>query len=711
MATPGSSALGSSRLGLLLVLLVCLAWSNSLRGPFVLDDHESVVGNASIRELNPWRWLTPPATAGETVSGRPVLNLSFALNYACGGLDPFGYHVANLAIHAAATLLLFGIVRLTLLRFGAGEGKSVRALFAAGVAACWALHPLQTAAVTYVSQRAESLAGLFLLLTLYGFIRAVSTDGPRKRLWRVLAVVACALGMATKETMAPAPLLVLLYDRTFIAGTFAGAWKERRRFHATLAASWLVLAALVWANHGRGGSAGFGTVIDPWTYLLTQAVAIPHYLLLVLRPVGLVFDYGAATAHSWGSALPGLIALAVAGAATLWALWRNRTEGFLGACFFLLLAPSSSIVPVATQTMAEHRMYLPLATAVLLPGVLLARCAGVRRNLGLACAVTAVVAMGLGVLTWQRNRTYRSELALWGDTVAKRPENPRARNNLGLALMAAGRNAEAGEQFLRCLELQPTHAFAHSNLGSLLLSQGRYEQARTHLEAACVADPRLVDARVNLGQALTGLGRENEAMAEYREALALDPAANDAAANLGALLVTQNRLDEAEVLLLRAFAQAPSMPEVHYHLGRLRERRGDLGAAETCYREAVRLRPRDAAFHLALGNCLAGRGSASEAEACVRNSLRLDDRSALAHFALGGLLAKQQRYEPAAEEFLAALRLDPAHVQARTNLGNCQLVTGRLREAISTYEEVLRLRPGEPTALRNLALAREYLGE
>jgi tetratricopeptide (TPR) repeat protein len=698
-------------LPLLLVALVGLAWSNTLHAPFVLDDHSSVVGNTSIREFAPLRWLLPPASAGETVSGRPVLNLSFALNYACGGLAPFGYHVANLAIHAVATMLLFGTVRRTLALRGCGGGGLAGTMLAGGAAACWALHPLQTAAVTYVSQRAESLAGMFLLLMLYCVSRAVSADGRRGRVWGAAAVVACALGMATKETMVVAPVLALLYDRAFGAGTVAGAVKRRWWLHGALAACWSVLAFLVWNNPGRGGSAGFGAAVDPWTYLQTQAVAIPHYLRLAFWPTGQVFDYGVVAVGSWTQALPGLLMLGVAGVAALWALSRNRVEGFLGVAFYLLLAPSSSIVPVATQTIAEHRMYLPLAAVVLLVATFIARMAVARRWPGMFACVVAGVALILGGLAWQRNEVYRSDLSLWQDTVAKRPDNPRARNNLGVALAAAGREAEAIEQYDRCIELQPMHAYAHSNLGALLLSSGRHVEAEAHLRAACAADPNLVDARFNLGQTLARLGREDEAAEQYRVTLKLDPSACDAALNLGALLVGRNRLEEAEPLLRRALELAPGVPENHYHLGRLYERRGDSHRAEACYREAIRLRPGFAAAHLALGNCLAVRGDAAAAEASVREALRLDGSLAEAHFSHGNILARKRLYADAEAAYAEALRLDPVHVQARTNLGNCQLVTGRLREAIATYEEVLRLRPGEPTALRNLALAREYLGE
>jgi hypothetical protein len=181
--------------------------------------------------------------------------------------------------------------------------------------------------------------------------------------------------------------------------------------------------------------------------LLTQAEAIPHYLALVLWPRAQVFDYGVTTAAGLGAVWPqGLFLLALAAFAG-WALWRNRAVGFLGACFFLLLAPSSSFVPVATQTMAEHRLYLALSVPILLAGLAVA---GVSRRVPRwAGALVAIVVVALGLATFARNRVYGSELALWQDTAGKRPENPRAHHNLGLALAAAGRTDEAMAEFGR----------------------------------------------------------------------------------------------------------------------------------------------------------------------------------------------------------------------------------------------------------------------
>jgi hypothetical protein len=279
---PDSRRAGIFVAAVLLTAAALAAWANSFRGPFIFDDLPAIVENATIRTLALPIALAPPRS-GQPAGGRPLVNFSFALNWAIAGADVRGYHVVNLAIHVLAALALFGVARRTM------RSRPLAAKFAAdatplafALAALWMLHPLQTESVTYISQRAESLAGLFLLFTLYAAIRGV--DSPTPTRWHVLAVVTCLLGMATKEVMYAAPLLVLLHDRTFFAGTFREALRRRPWFYAGLAATWLLLGWLVKQAGNRGATAGFGIGITPWHYLLTQCGALVHYVRLVFWP-------------------------------------------------------------------------------------------------------------------------------------------------------------------------------------------------------------------------------------------------------------------------------------------------------------------------------------------------------------------------------------------------------------------------------------------
>ncbi len=473
----------------LIALATVAAFSNSFGGPFVFDDEAAILQNPTIRHLWPiWGSLCPP-NSGETVSGRPLLNLSLAINYALSGYHVLGYHVTNLAIHLMAAVLLFGVLRRTLLLPALRDRWAAAATaLALATALLWAIHPLQTESVTYLAQRAESLVGLFYLLTLYCFLRGV--DSARAIWWFAGSAIACLLGMASKEVMVSAPLMVLLYDRTFCAGSFREAWRRRRGLYLVLASTWLLLGWLVVSGHNRGGSVGFGARISWWAYFGTQFGAIVHYLRLCVWPHPLLLDYGIRTAQGPLEIAPYAIVVALLGVAVLVALWRWPKVGFLGAWFFAILAPTSSVVPVVTQTVAEHRMYLPLAavmTVAVLGGFLAGRRLVGRRRLSLRALQTVggslVVLAGFtfGILTFHRNSDYQSEMSIWQDTVAKDPQNERAYNNLGLALARRGEVNEAIAHFRRSLEIEPNFCFAHKSLGIILCGRGCFDEGIAHL--------------------------------------------------------------------------------------------------------------------------------------------------------------------------------------------------------------------------------------
>lgn len=657
-----------------LVLAIALAYGNSLHAPFLFDDVGAVVNNPTIRDLGSRAIWSPPAD-GSTTTGRPIVNLSFAFNYALGRESVRGYHLVNVAIHALAALTLMGIVRRTLaapfLRARFGANSAATGFF---VALVWALHPLQTESVVSIAQRTESLCGLFYLLTIYAFVRATTlVEGGARGLrpaWAAVSVASCLLGMGSKEVMVTAPLIVLFYDRTFVAGTFSAAIRSRWKFYLALAATWLVLAWLVLQSGGaRGASAGFGLGVTWWTYLLKQAEALMQYLSLSFWPNPLILDYGTEVVSTLGAVWWQGVGVLVLLGAVVWALVRRPAVGFLGAWFFLILAPSSSVVPLVTQTMAEHRMYLPLAAVVVALVVAAYQRIGVR-----AGWLLAAVTCGFGELTIVRNYDYRDPAALWADTVAKRPQNARAHNNLALALQQQGHFARAHAHFARAVALDAGYVTARYNWGVALLEQRRYPEAITQLEAAVARAPDHVDARVNLGNALVHAERAREALPHFEQALRLQPGA-DVHFNLGVACADLGENDAAVRHLRSALQLDARLPEAHYQLARLAERAGRTAEAESHYNATVQLAPKHAA----------------------------------AHGKLGLLLARAARLAPAAEHFRAVIAVQPDDADAHANLGNVLLLQGQAREAIALYEAALRLRPTDARTRENLQLAREAL--
>jgi tetratricopeptide (TPR) repeat protein len=605
--------------GVIIVLAALAAYHNSFTGPFVLDDVSSITENLRIRHLWPiWDALSPPVSS--MVAGRPVVNLSLAINYALGGLAVWGYHALNLAIHILAGLTLFGVVRRTLLRPALRErlGASAAGL-ALAVAVLWTVHPLQTEAVTYVSERAESLMGLFYLLTLYGFVRGA--ESPRPGLWFGLSVVACLLGMASKEVMVTAPLMVLLYDRTFVSRSFREAWGRHRRLYVWLASTWLLLGGLMVGLPYR--TVGFGHGITWWAYALTECRAVTHYLRLALWPHPLVFDYGNGITiwHVTDVASSGLI-LALLVASVLVALRRQPAIGFVGIWFLVILAPASSVVPVGGQPMAEHRMYLPLAAVVTL--VVLGGHALLGRR---SVAVFLALAVGLGFLTARRNEDYRTELSIWNDTISKCPNNARAYCNLGLALLHTGKVREAIDYYEQSLQLDPYSAVGHNNLGNALRRVGRVDEAISQYEQAVRLDPELAAAHYDLAVTLKQVGRVDEAIRHYQEAVRIDPDLARAQNNLGNALLQSGKIEEAIGHLEQAIRIAPGYVEAYNNLGNALLLAGNVAEAVRQYQRALQIAPNDAAAHYNLGMLLADQGKGEEAISHLRSAVKLQPAS------------------------------------------------------------------------------------
>jgi tetratricopeptide (TPR) repeat protein len=617
--TPSPAFRGIVLPALLLVAIAVVAYANSFHVPLLFDDVQSIAGNKTIRAWS--SALLPPPATGLTVAGRPLLNFSFAVNHAIGGLDPRGYHVVNLGLHIVAGLLLFGFLRRTLL-LPAWKGvfDARAAWLAATVAAIWIAHPLQTESVTYVSQRAESLVGVFYLLTLYAFVRAVASPHPGR--WYALTLIACLLGMASKEVMTTAPLIVLLYDRTFVAGSFAVAWRTRGRVYSGLAATWILLGVLVWSTGNRGGTAGFGLGVTPWSYALTQAEAIVRYLGLAFWPEPLVLDHGTRVAGGIGDVVPQLVVIATLLAGTAFALVRRHWLGFAGAWFFVILAPSSSIVPVVSQTIAEHRMYLPLAALAALAIPLVGRLAS-RRNIA-AAGVFGLVVLALAALTFRRNHDYRSAEAIWQDTIAKRPDNPRPHIALAIALQAEGRLDEAVAEFEKGLAISPANGAVHGALGNVLFELARLPEAIVQFETALRLDARDARALTSLGNVYLAQGRIADALSRQQAAASLAPEDAEVRYNLGNTLAAAGRFADAAAAYREALGLEPDMLEARSNLANSLAIAGDLNGAIAEFRAITAAHPQFADVWSNLGDALAQAGRAAEAAWCYEKALAID---------------------------------------------------------------------------------------
>jgi tetratricopeptide (TPR) repeat protein len=674
-----------SRRNLLSLILLCAglaAYHNSFEGPFFFDDRDSITNNPHIRDLTP-PWLALRTPQGKSVAGRPIVNLSFAVNYALGGLRVWGYHALNLAIHLSSALLLFGIVRRTLCSPSLRDCFGDRAAFLAfAVALLWMLHPLQTESVTYIIQRTESLMGLFYLMTLYCVIRGF--ESTRSSVWYVAAVASSGLGMASKEVMVTAPVVVLLYDRAFHSGSLLDLMRKRRALYAGLCSSWIVLLLLV-AGGPRSESAGFGLqLVTPWEYARTQPVILVHYLKLALWPDPLILDYSWKVAPGLRAVLPQAALVLALLAETAWALVRRPWLGFLGAGFFIILSPTSSIVPIADLAF-EHRMYLPLACVLVLVvvGVELGVEAFCRRfpwsaTQGplLKVIALAVVASSFTLLTIRRNHEYRTEVAIWQATVETCPDNPRAHNNLGFALFQEGRTDEAIVAFNEALRLAPDHEMAHYNLGVALAAKGEIEKAIVQYMEELKYRPNAPHVHLGLGLALAAQGRQEDAIVHYLQAVSAEPKLADAHFNLGNAYAELGRRDLAVEHYSAALRIDPDHADAHSNLGMELAAQGRLDEAIAQYREAIRLNPYHVKANYNMGVAFASQRKFLEASACYQRALHLKPDYDKAHYNLAQALAAQGKPEEALVHYREAMNL----MESRGNHGMAKTIRGIIQQ-------------------------------
>src|SRR5262245_43691165 len=634
----------------LLVLAGLLAYANCVSKTLIFDDDAWIVDQGTLDD--------PPAYI-ESMKGRPLLALTNLLMHRFGRNNPIGHHVLNVLIHIAAGLTLYGVIRRALLRPRFGGRYASRAPYLAFAATLlWLVHPLQVQCVTYVIQRCESMAGLFYLLILYAVIRGdeAGASGDQDQVnpasrgisgrilehgkeifgssafwWYALAVVSLVLGYASKEIMVTAPAAVLLFDRIFLAKSMRDLVRRRWVFYLFFLLTWGAITA--W-NVFRATSAqsgiGFGQeVVTPKKYALTEAGVILYYLQISVWPRGLAIDY-----QSWpwcetlADAMPE--AAIVAGLLLLTAillLWRPAL-GYVGAWFFITLAPTSSVLPIVDPVF-EHRLYLPLASVTTLAvfvGDWLLRTAGLGALRPYALAAAAVA---LGVLTHVRNEEYRNRAEIWTSTVDRVPNNVRARANLAQGLIAEGRSDEVIPVLDRALELSPTDPTSLQNLAAAHEILGNHPAASEYYRRLAEAYPTDAKHWRMYAASLLVQSRWEEAAEAYATAAERDPNMPEAHYGRAAALFELGRDDEARQEVAAATAVLPEWPEVVLSLARgviMDEKTRDHPLARrsalTWAKLGIRYLDHPSSVHLdTLGLCYAANGDFAKAAEQSRWSL------------------------------------------------------------------------------------------
>ncbi len=695
---------------------VAVYWS-SFSGAFMFDDDLWIINDEKIRSLS-------PITKFLIGDRRPVVTFSLAVNYALGELDTWGYHLVNLTIHLLTALTLFGCIRRTMLtpamrdRFAQSSASMA---FAAAL--LWVIHPLNTQSVTYIIQRAESMMGLFYMLTLYTAIRGSERGG---RIWYACAVLACASGMASKAVMISAPAMVFLYDWIFLSRSIGEAIRRRWGLYLGLFGTLLLLIPMgivggVFSGpQNRGASVGFHVAsVTPLEYLISQPGVLLHYIRLTILPVGLCLDYGWPVATGIGDFLiQGLIILSLL-AGTLWGILRRSWIGFIGAWFFLILAPTSSVIPIKDLAY-EHRMYLPLAGVIIL---LLAATTYIlnriqqRGFLGphakTATSITLIIAISatLGITTSYRNRVYATGRSMWADVVSKRPENPRGHYNLGEQILNAGDVEESIPHFQKAILYNPKYVSAHYNLGKAYQDLGRWDDAKKAFSETVRVGPHHAKAHLELGNLFRARGQRKKALAAFQESARLDPKYASAHFNVGIAFLDMAQPADAVIALQRSAELEPDNAVTMGAMGFAYMRTGDLQAAKETLEAAINLNPKSPKTLYHLGLVYAQQKKPGQAVPYYRRAMQAGMRTANVHADLGLALAFSGDKDAAVEHLQQAIQLNPNMLSAHLHLAQTLMFLGRYDEAIDAYETLMQLNPDLQEGRRGLARCRQLQNE
>ncbi len=681
-----------------------IAFGPALHAPFDFDDYPAIVHNATIRSFSPpWAPLhTPPL--GTPASGRPASNVSFAISYAlnnAAGVDQatisadrtstvdsrdaaLGFRLANLALHVFTALLVFATIRLTL-QVGRvpDEFRDHPTPFAFAIALIWMIHPLQTEAVDYVSQRTEILVSLCYVASLYAAMqhwRRVCSNSAHPRdaqRWFGIAVGTSLIGMASKEVMITAPMVIALHDRAFLSASWREVWtnRARRALYIVLFGT-TVLALYLIASGGRAATVGFNVGITPLQYLITQGWAIPHYLALALWPRALTYDYGQTPVLGIRS----IVGLCLVGALTIGTVWswtkpQLRWLGFLGAMFFLVIAPSSSIVPIRTEIAAERRVYLALICVIALAGALLMRLV---RSSRARLTLASLVAVALIIASARRSFAYRDPTLLWTDALAKFPSNARAYDNVGVTMLR---------------EHPP-----------------RYRQADSMFALAIAHDSTYLDPWLRRAAVATKEARFADAEQFLLHVLSTAPEDSDATSKLGKVYLAAGEPRRAIPYLIR-MAERTSDSTAPVDLGNAYFLSGQLDSAIAPLRHAIDLNSRDTAAYNWLGATLVELGRGRDAVAPLERSIAIAPNSG---FAFGLLsIAYGQSDDSAAAVRAAGNAVDRANGDA-----GVFVLAGRGLEAAhrpdlarQCFREAASLEPSNPEALTRLAMTEAAMGD
>jgi tetratricopeptide (TPR) repeat protein len=660
--------------GLILILFVVLAFTPVWKAEFVWDDESiltanpCIIGPLGLKEI----WTTSAADIC------PLTLTTFWTEHALWGLNPRPYHLANILLHGACAILLWRVLR-NLRVQGAWLG-----------AALWALHPVMVESVAWITEMKNTESGLFFLLSILFFVRWLRakdldgrTEGGRNY---ALSLLFAALAMAAKSSTVILPVVLCL-----CAWWIEGRWHWRNLvrtvplFLIGIAAS----ALSIWTQGPQLAKVSDPQWVRTWPERLAAAgAAVWFYLGKLLWPHPLSANYPRwqIDAGQWVSYLPLLAVIVIL--SIFWLRGRSGGGGlrawfFAFAYFAVALLPILGLVETYIfrySLVFDHLQYLASIGPLALAGTGLVRLSDfiIPKKPWLQLVLCAGLLLIVGMASWQRTWVFKSEAALWTDTLAKNPHSWAAHNNLGNVFIQKGQVDDAVVQYQKTLQINPNYPEAYSNLGVALSRKGRVDDAVAQHQKALAINPNYVLAHNNLGLALVQRGQVDEAIAHYQKALEITPDYPVIHSNLGVALFQKGRLDEAVVHYQKALEINPNYAEAHYNLGNALFQKGQVDEAVAQYQKVLEINPYDAEAHYNLGLALFRKGQVADAVVRYQKALEINPNYAEAHYNLGKVFVQNGQLDSAITQFQEVLRLKPDFRPAQDDLDNAEALVRQL---------------------------------
>jgi tetratricopeptide (TPR) repeat protein len=691
--TKFSPSLRGWQWGLFLVVVTLVAYGPAWHAGFIWDDAAYVTENRLLTAPDGLRriWFSLDSPSQYF----PLTFTTFYLERRLWGLNPTGYHLVNLLLHAANALLVWRVL------------ARLRVPGAWLAAAIFALHPVQVESVAWITERKNVLMGFFFLLTLLAWIKFI--EAQCKRPWRfyVLALIFYALALSAKTTACtlPAVLLLILW-----LGKMPINWRRLAQVAPFVAMGiGMGLVTMWWEQHHQG-TRGKLFEIGLVERVLIASRALWFYAGKLLWPANLTFSYPRWTISASDPRAYGWVLATAALGLAIWRArrWTGRSVEVAAAFFAVTLSPVLGFFMLYTflySFVADHYQYLACIGPMALAG------AGIHtlfrgfreRRLVWERAFGAMLLAALCLLTWRQSRMYADMETLWRTTIDRNPECWLAHNYLGAMLYDRGQVDQAIVLFRRSVAIQPDIAEAHNNLGAALDKKGQVNEAIIQFQKALALRPDFAEAHRNLGDALLRTGQVDQAIVHFQEAVALRPDIAKAHRNLAEALLGTGQVDQAIVQFEKALELHPEEDRAHYNLGIALLQKGQRDQAMLQFQQEVAVRPDNAEAQNNLGYCLLQKGRMDEAVTHLQKALKNHPDYPEAHYNLGNALLQKGRVDEAIIQFQKMLALQPEVAAGHNKLGQALLQKGHVDEAILELQKALALQPGFVETRRTLA--------